>query len=128
MGYKTTAFPNYAGHIRIEDASEYVNLIIIVSTATGCYKHAALLACSAFVPKCTGTEVLGNHTIPPCRSLCEGIFKNAVKRLELSSIKQEPNPEIKVRPENAIKPNHKTTININVCFFKAKHIPHVYVQ
>ncbi|CAG2208652.1 CORIN [Mytilus edulis] len=71
MGYKTTAFPNYAGEISEGEAAHYVNLLTSVDDATRCYKHASLFACSAFVPKCTGIEVVGQHTIPPCKSLCK---------------------------------------------------------
>ncbi|XP_063444873.1 atrial natriuretic peptide-converting enzyme-like isoform X1 [Mytilus trossulus] len=71
MGYKTTAFPNYAGEISEGEAAHYVNLLTSIDDATRCYKHASLLACSAFVPKCTGIEVVGQHTIPPCKSLCK---------------------------------------------------------
>ena len=73
MGYEKTAFPNYAGSISEMEASSLVNLVTTMQDATQCYRHASLFACSAFVPKCSGIAIVGRHTIPPCRSLCEGI-------------------------------------------------------
>ncbi|KAK3585666.1 hypothetical protein CHS0354_020231, partial [Potamilus streckersoni] len=54
------------------ESAQFVQLIAGIQHATYCYQHSLLLACATFMPKCSGTEQIPTHAIPPCRSLCEG--------------------------------------------------------
>ncbi|XP_060076513.1 atrial natriuretic peptide-converting enzyme-like [Ylistrum balloti] len=73
LGFTETAFPNYAGNIGQTSAADMLMLLSNIESATMCNRHASYFACAAFVPKCSGSDVVGQHTIPPCRSLCEGV-------------------------------------------------------
>lgn len=70
IGFNRTAFPNYVGDLRATKAIEPVMTINTIQMSTNCYKHATLFACAAYLPKCSGTNVVPSHTIPPCKSLC----------------------------------------------------------
>ncbi|KAJ8318946.1 hypothetical protein KUTeg_004037 [Tegillarca granosa] len=70
IGFNRTAFPNYVGDIRASKAKTPVMMISTIEMSTNCYKYATLFACAAYLPKCSGTNVVPSHTIPPCKSLC----------------------------------------------------------
>ncbi|XP_033736491.1 atrial natriuretic peptide-converting enzyme-like isoform X2 [Pecten maximus] len=73
LGFTETAFPNYAGNIGETSAADMLMLLGTIESATMCNRHATYFACAAFVPKCSGSDIPGQHTIPPCKSLCEGV-------------------------------------------------------
>ncbi|OWF50829.1 atrial natriuretic peptide-converting enzyme-like [Mizuhopecten yessoensis] len=73
LGFTETAFPNYAGNIGETSSADMLMLLGTIESATMCSSHATYFACAAFVPKCSGSDVVGQHTIPPCKSLCEGV-------------------------------------------------------
>lgn len=72
LGFSQSAFPNYNLDINFPSHNMMLEVITYLQKTTQCYKHSQLFGCSVFVPKCSGTEVVFQHAIPPCRSLCEG--------------------------------------------------------
>ncbi|XP_056018072.1 atrial natriuretic peptide-converting enzyme-like isoform X2 [Ostrea edulis] len=76
LGFSQSAFPNYNLDINFPSHNMMLEVITYLQKTTQCYKHSQLFGCSVFVPKCSGTEVVFQHAIPPCRSLCEEYKKN----------------------------------------------------
>ncbi|XP_053393415.1 atrial natriuretic peptide-converting enzyme-like isoform X1 [Mercenaria mercenaria] len=75
LGYNKVAFPNFAGMRSPYQATDLIHLMEAIGGATKCYKHTMLFACTALMPKCSGTGQVPYHAVPPCRSLCNA-FKS----------------------------------------------------
>lgn len=74
IGFSHSALPNYNLEVKFPKPNSHLDLIFNFQKLTKCYKHSELFGCSVFVPKCSGSSVVPQHTIPPCKSLCEGIL------------------------------------------------------
>lgn len=75
LGYSKVSFPNFAGMRSPFQATELIQLMFGINMATKCYKHTMMFACTALMPKCSGTGQVPSHAVPPCRSLCNA-FKS----------------------------------------------------
>ncbi|KAK3091922.1 hypothetical protein FSP39_023749 [Pinctada imbricata] len=78
IGFNRTAFPNVVGNINLNNMQmlSFLDMILNINAATKCYEYTALFVCSVYIPKCSGTPVIPNHIIPPCRSLCQAFKAN----------------------------------------------------
>ncbi|XP_052689027.1 atrial natriuretic peptide-converting enzyme-like isoform X1 [Crassostrea angulata] len=76
IGFSHSALPNYNLEVKFPKPNSHLDLIFNFQKLTKCYKHSELFGCSVFVPKCSGSSVVPQHTIPPCKSLCEEYKKN----------------------------------------------------
>ncbi|XP_061168048.1 atrial natriuretic peptide-converting enzyme-like [Saccostrea echinata] len=85
LGFTQSALPNYDLEINFPKPNMILDLVFSMQRMTNCYKHSELFGCSVFVPKCSGSEVVPYHTIPPCRSLCEEYKKNCFTFWEIFS-------------------------------------------
>nr|XP_022319359.1 atrial natriuretic peptide-converting enzyme-like isoform X1 [Crassostrea virginica] len=85
LGFDKSALPNYDLEIAFPKPNMMLDLISNIQKLTQCYKHSELFGCSVFVPKCSGSEIVPYHTIPPCKSLCEEYKKNCFVFWEIFS-------------------------------------------
>lgn len=85
FGYNKVSFPNFAGMRSPLEAAELIRLMFGINHATKCYKYTMMFACTALMPKCSGSGRVPSHAVPPCRSLCNGNTN-----LILCKIKSDP--------------------------------------